>query len=144
MALPPFRILAIALAAHGYACRDRDTGGIRAEADECLRDCVATTTTIAIVQDGASFVEGDTITFEATVTPAPSNDQEGVVFFYATEPVHAGAGVEVVVDGIARRAYACGSAQIPRGSHRAQAQFNGTSRQEGSVSTQIAYECRVP
>jgi hypothetical protein len=138
------RLLLVVAAAAGPipSCGRGDDGVSHLQTSGCERDCVPTAATLEILEGKDVFVDGETLTFEATVSPAPSNEQNGRVIFYPTDPVTGpGAPVERIVDGIARRALVCGSDRVPHGSQRAQAQFTGTNDHQESVSPQIAYEC---
>ena len=101
-----------------------------------------TTTTLSIVGGATTFFDGDSIFFRAVVEPAPHNEDNGIVLFFATVPP-SGPGVpaEGVVDGEAIQAFVCGSNRVPFGSHGAEAEFTGTEDHLGSVSDPVAYEC---
>lgn len=101
-----------------------------------------TTTTLSIVGGATTFFDGDSIFFRAVVEPAPHNEDNGIVLFFATVPP-SGSGVpaEEIVDGEAIQAFVCGSSRVPFGSHGAQAEFTGTEDHLGSVSDPVAYEC---
>jgi hypothetical protein len=101
-------------------------------------DPVPTTTTFSFVEETTTFFAGDTITLRAEVAPVPDG---GKVAFYATIPVHFGAPIAPVVNGVATRDVVCGGPRVPFGSHTAQAQYLGTDSFAGSASSTIDYEC---
>lgn len=104
---------------------------------------VPTETALGIAGGRTSFTAGETITFQATVSPAPDNADNGNVLFLATNPVRGpGAPVERLVDGAAVQPFVCGSSRIPLGSHVARVQFLGTAGHAGSVSGTLAYDCQ--
>ena len=97
-----------------------------------------TTATSISIEGGTAFLAGDTITLRAEISPDVPG---GNVVFFVTTPVHSGAPVSPVVDGVAIRKVVCGSARIPFGSHAAQAQYLGDDDFLGSYSTSISYDC---
>lgn len=103
-----------------------------------------TTTTLSIVGGNTTFTAGQSITFRAVVEPAPHDEDNGIVLFFATVPP-SGSGVpaEEVVGGEAIQGFVCGSDRVPFGSHGAVAQFTGTEDHLGSVSEPLAYECQA-
>jgi hypothetical protein len=101
-------------------------------------DPVPTTTSFSFVEETTTFFAGDTITLRAEVDPTPDG---GNVAFYATIPVHVGAPIAPVVDGVATRNVVCGSPRVPFGSHTAQAEYLGSANFAGSASNTIDYEC---